>query len=279
MRTLDEITTSIRANFIANSDLQGIYGFSGTDTWSDVFSKVSIEALFTYIVAVAIWVHEAVIDTSKNEINTALSEQKLMSIPWFYSLAMKFQYGDGLIYNESTYSWEYTTIDTAKQIIKYVAIRETVVAGVSTLRFFVSKADKVKLTSAELAAFKNYLKLAGAAGMHYDIVSDDPYPITLTAKFYYNPQLLSATGALLADGSKPIVVAISNYFNTIKYGGVFSRQKLVDAMQAATGVSDLELLEVKFNGVVSTVPFFESPSGAFSFTESSLTATYIAYEY
>ena len=46
------------------------------------------------------------------------------SIPWYFDKAKAFQYGDALILNPRTFGYEYAKVDTSKQLVKYVAVRD-----------------------------------------------------------------------------------------------------------------------------------------------------------
>lgn len=276
-RTLDEIKQAIRADFVANITLQEAYGLDPAKTFDEQFSKVSLEAVFSFIVASAIYLFELIVDQKKAEVENMVAVEMPFSIPWYYAKSLAFQLGDSVTFDETTYKFEYPLIDETKQIVKYSAIRQREVSGVTRLQVFASKASKAALTADELNAFKAYIKGIGAAGTHFDFVSLAPDQLTINLTVYYNPQLLGGDGVSTSGGNKPVNDAIDSYLGAIKYGGAFNRTKLIDAVQAASGVYDAVLADVRMNGDLVNTQSFESPSGFY--VAATVTATYIpSYE-
>jgi hypothetical protein len=95
----------------------------------------------------------------------------------------------------------------------------------------------------------------------------------------YDPQVLDSEGNSLANGGKPVEDAIINYLDNIRYGGVFSRTRLVDAAQSASGVVDPQLGDVKMNTELNNSNAFESPSGFFKAQTLNLLYTPGYYDY
>lgn len=276
-RTLDEIKQAIRADFVANITLQEAYGLDSAKTFDEQFSKVSLEAVFSFIVASAIYLFELIIDKKKAEVESMVAVEMPFSIPWYYAKALAFQMGNSIVFDETTYKFVYPLIDETKQIVKYAAIRQREVSGVTRLQVFASKANKAALTADELNAFKAYIKGIGAAGTHFDFVSLAPDQLTINLTVYYNPQLLGGDGVSTSTGNKPVNDAIDSYLGAIKYGGAFNRTKLIDAVQAASGVYDAVLSDIRMNGDLVNTQSFESPSGFY--VAATITTTYLpSYE-
>lgn len=271
MRTLDQINQGIKADFVANEVLREAYGIDALKSFDDQFSKVSLESIIIFIVATAIWLLEVIVSQKETELESQIASEYPYSIPWYYNKALQFQLGDWLAF-DSSYKFTYPVIDEDKQIVKFVAIREREVDGVTTLQIFATKAAKDALTEDELAAFTAYIQQIGAAGTHFEFISLAPDTISLEMVCVYNPQLLSFEGERLAGGGKPVNEAIEAYLDGIKYGGSFTRTKLVDAIQVANGVFDVELESVLLNGVLNASRSFESPSGFFK--SDVITVTY-----
>jgi hypothetical protein len=276
-RTLDEIKQAIRADFVANITLQEAYGLDPAKTFDEQFSKVSLEAVFTFIVASAIYLFELIVDQKKAEVENMVAVEMPFSIPWYYAKSLAFQLGDLVTFDETTYKFAYPVIDETKRIVKYAAIRQREVSGVTRLQVFASKANKAALTANELNAFKAYIKGIGAAGTHFDFVSLAPDQLTINLTVYYNPQLIGGDGTSTSGGNKPVNDAIDSYLGAIKYGGAFNRTKLIDVVQAASGVYDAVLGDVRMNGDLVNTQSFESPSGFY--VAATVTAIYIpSYE-
>ncbi len=273
MRTLEEIKQAIRADFVANITLAESYGLDQDKTFDEQFSTVSLEAILTYIVASAIYLHELIINSKQTELETQIGAAYPFSAQWYHDQARLFQFGDELEFDLSTYKFGYTETDESKKIVQFVAIRQRELAGVTKLQVFAAKAAKAALEAAELAAFTSYIKEIGAAGTHFDFVSLDPDQLELNLIVTYNPQLVDGLGQLITDGSAPVNAAITSYLDNIKYSGKFNRSRLVDAVQAATGVLDVVLGNVSMNGDLTNTQSFESPSGFFQAETINVTYT------
>jgi hypothetical protein len=263
MRLLNDILNAIRTNFV----LREAYGLDASKTFDEQFSPVSIEAQLTGIVANAIYSHEYMVDERMREIESQIAVKYPFSIPWYYAKALEFQLGDTPVFNEETYQFSYPEVNPAKQIIKFVAVRQLITDNVTKLRIYATKENKQPLTGAELSAFQTYITQTGAAGTHFDFISQPPSNLILNYKVSYNPQILNSDGERLSGGGKPVDEAVISYLNNIRYGGVFNRTKNVDAVQSADGVLDAVLGDVKMNGVLNSSQSFENPSGFFKAQE------------
>lgn len=272
-RTHTEILDSIRADFVANVTLQEAYGLDPELLFLEQFSKTSIEAIWTYIVASAIYLHELIIDKKQTEIETTIANKQSFSIPFYQANCLKFQYGDALVFNETTYRFEYEAEDETKQIVKYASVRTLIIEGVSKLEVFVTKAGKVALSVNELAAFEAYFIATGAPGTHFKFVSLAPNQLEINLTVIYDPQLLGTTGQLLSDSSQPVNEAVDTYLNSIKYSGKFNRTKLIDQVQLASGVFDVVMGDVRMDEELSNSQLFSSPSGFFEAETINVTYT------
>jgi hypothetical protein len=274
MRTLDEIKQEIRGNFLADATLQEAYGLDPLKTFDDQFSKVSIEAIFTFIVAFSIWVFENILNTHTSDILNTIEKNAVSSIPWYHARCLSFQLGDFVTLNPETYRWDYPVIDETKRIIKFAAVRTVDVAGVTKLRVFVSKANKIALTTSEIQAFDRYIKEIGAAGTHFEIISQAPAQMSFKIQITRDPMVLGFDGKNLSDGSDVVGDAIRSYLDGIVYGGVFNKTRLIDAIQSVTGVVDVVLSEVKSGANIISGQNYESPGGAFTFDAVNSIITY-----
>lgn len=274
MRTIDEIKQAIRADFVANSTLQEVYGLDPGKTFDEQFSKVSIEAILTYIVAVAIWALESLMAKHQTDIDTAITQNALCSIPWYHAQCLNFQLGHSLQYNPETYGFEYPEIVSTARIIQFAAVRQLESEGITKLRILVSTARKQPLTTERKQAFEAYIKEIGAAGVHYEIVSQPPSPLSFKLQIVRNAMILDATGNRLNGEGNAVNEAIAAYLDNIIYGGVFNRTKLIDAIQLADGVVDVILNEVKVGADVVASQNIEAPGGAFIFNLNASEITY-----
>lgn len=243
MRTLNDITNDLKVRFIENSELAAMYALDPSKTFDEQFSKVSFEALIINIVALACYLVERTFATTSDEVDAAINARYVASIPWFRDQALGYQDGYDLVFNDATRSYGYAVDDPDARIIAYAAARE-VTDESRKVQILVSKDKKEPLTDDELSRFSHYMRRIAPAGTRLDFVSKASDKLQISAQINYNPLLLTSEGKRLTDGTSPINEAIEQYIDTIKYGGVFNKTKLVDAIQNAEGVTDVILHSV-----------------------------------
>ena len=244
-RALTEIYDQLVAEKEAKAELTGLLPDpdSAADLINDVntntTSKTAVWRLQLFVMAFGIWVHEQIFDQHKAEIQAFADTLIGGTSRWLRSEAFKFQLGDSLSFDEDTQKFSYPIINTANQIIKRASVQE--IGG--QVRLKVAKEDTggnpVPLDASELTAFTAYINQIKFAGTNTSITSNPADELIIEFDVYYDPILMDGTGTLLSDGStKPIEVAIQNYLDNIPFNGVLNLTKLVDAVQAATGVVD-----------------------------------------
>lgn len=241
-RTIKQIKSAMTEQFMQDAVIIERYGFQAGATFDETFSAVSIESVWFSIVASAIFVLESLFDAFRKDVNTTIAGAVVASIPWYHKIALEFQYGDSLVFDEATQQFVYPSVDESKQVVKFAACRD-LGGGVSVLA---SGADEdgnpVALEPSVLTAFEAYLNERKPAGVLLSVGSYGPDQIRLVMRVQYDPQILNPDGSLILDPSVfPVENAVSGYLRGIVYGGVFNKTKLVDAVQAADGVQDVVL--------------------------------------
>lgn len=244
-RTIRQIKGAMTQQFMADSTIVELYGFQAGATFEDVFSAVSLESIWFSIVAAAIYVLETLFDAFKEDVDAKIAESVVASIPWYHKISLEFQYGDSLAFDENTQSFVYPVIDTTKQIVKYAACRD-----LGGMVYVLASKDNgfgspTALSEEELTAFNSYLHERKPAGVLLQTNSLEPDQVQISITVQYNPQVLSSDGQLIAEpGVYPVEDAINDYLAGIVYGGDLNKTKLIDAVQAASGVLDVILNQV-----------------------------------
>lgn len=287
MRTQTEILNEIKAAYIADTTVRERYNITGTATFDELFSPVSIEALIFYVVSVAIYGCEYLFAQHIIEVEAREDQMRIGGIPWWIKLCQDFQFGDTLVYNENTHLYEYAVIDESAQIIKYAAVRE----GSSGLNILVNTDSgglpaKIEDSSAERDAFDAYLRKVKIAGLPLTWGSYNADQIKVQLTVVRDAMLLNSVGELIEDGSKPVDNALSAYIASLAFGtGVINKTALLNAIEAATGVIDVYFTTSGWLQVsTDAVPAFTAVSGqnlqsfggSFILQESNLTINYIA---
>lgn len=280
MRTLNDITNDLKSSFVSNGELVAMYGLDSAKTFDEQFSKVSFEALIINIVALACYLVERTFSTTSDEVDAAIDSRYVASIPWYREQALAYQHGYDLTYNEATRSYGYAVDDPDARIVAFAAARETKDSNeVQRVQILVSKEEKQPLTEDELSRFAHYMQRVAPAGSRLDVVSKASDRLQISAQVNYNPLLLTSEGKRITDGTSPVAEAIENYINSIKYGGVFNKTKLTDAIQGAEGVTDVILRSVDTatsNGDFITLDGNNYASTSGSFVVDGLIISYLA---
>lgn len=240
-RSVTEIKKTMTDAFIADPTIREKYGLSKRDTWSGSFSSVSLENIIFFILASCFHVLEVMFDRYKEDVEDKISSAVVASVPWYYKMALAFQYGDALVLNPVTCRYGYAREDEGKRVVKYAAVRDK---GTS-VQILVSGEENGKpaaLPNDVLTVFKQYMNRVKIAGVVLNISSHESDRVLVRAIITVNPLVLDGNGVLLRDGkSKPVETAIANHLKSIIYGGTFNKTRLVDAIQAVEGVEDVEL--------------------------------------
>ena len=123
-RTVAEIKKTMTDAFMADATIREKYGLNESSTWNGSFSSVSLENIIFFIVAACCHVLEYIFDSYMKAVEEKVAMAVVASVPWYYKMAMAFQYGDSLVLNEATQQYEYATLDESKQVVKYAAVRD-----------------------------------------------------------------------------------------------------------------------------------------------------------
>jgi hypothetical protein len=244
-RTLEEIQSSILLKKSETERLNALEVLTTSEKNNlsnlNTTSKVSIWRLFVYIQAFAIFVHETIFDTHKQEIEELIALNKIHNLRWYRGKALIFQLGYSLYLESDLYNND--TVDEslvlASQIVKQASVEE--LAG--RLKIKVAKEDGnglgalTFLTNPEIQAFTQYMSLVKDAGTRIDIISRAPDQLKLTLDLYFDPLILSSNGERL-DGSEnePILKAIEFFLYNLEFNGELILTKFTDYLQLVEGV-------------------------------------------
>lgn len=273
-RTIEEISTYLKSGFVGNETIRDAYGLVAGKTFDEQFSKVSIESILIYVFAASAWVLEQMWEAFRVETEQRINDAYVTSLSWYYRKALEFQKGDALVFDEKTYSYKYPAVDTDKQVVKNVAVRQVTDNDVTKLKIYFSDAEKKPLTGDVRQAFEAYMREIGAAGIHYLFVSEAPDLLRVHLKIYYNPLVLDSNGVRLGGGGKPVEEVIESYLNGLEYGGTFYASKLVDMIQATEGVKDVEMNGTTWKGTREERRRIDADAGAFVYERNESDIVY-----
>ena len=163
-RKVAEIKKTMTDAFMADATIREKYGLKEGDTWSKSFSSVSLENIIFFVVAACCHVLETIFELYINDVDEKISMAVVASVPWYYKMAMSFQYGDKLVLNEKTQQYEYAEIDESNQVVKYAAVRDRG-TSVQILVNGDKDGEPVALSDSVLMVFKQYMNRVKVAGV------------------------------------------------------------------------------------------------------------------
>jgi len=180
------------------------------------------------------WTLENLFDYHKSEVDAIISAQKPHTLQWYVSKAKLFQFGATLPDNSDTYLSPST--DPSVAIVKYAAAVE--LSNLVRIKAAKDNAGTLEsLTPVQLSSFAAYMNRIKDAGVRLQVTSGDPDNLQLVLKVFYDPLVLTSTGARV-DGSSltPVLDAVNSFLSSLPFNGVFILNQLIAALQAVDGV-------------------------------------------
>ena len=221
-RTINQIQQQIITQKNGQSALNSLNSPSQTSIWN----------LWTYIMAVAIFVQESLWDLFQTQLETQIANAPAWTDQWIQSQAFLFQYDATTpqILNLVNFVPTYPVVDTTKQIISRCSVT-TLPNKIVKVKVATNNPPQA-LNSAQLTSFQGYLSEITAAGVQYNAVSFSADNIYINAQILYNGQYASTI-----QGS--VISSINNYLANIPFDGYIRVSSLEEAILATTGVNDV----------------------------------------
>lgn len=241
MRTTEQIKKEMTDAVLADATLRDTFGLTQDQEWDTQVSSVSILNLIIYITAMAIRTLEWLHDRFKQEVEERIAAAFPGTISWYWNKVMQFRYG----YDVNQYGvYEGAALEHPEAlIITHCAVMEVdngilvkVNKGTGTFE---------PLTPSEQEALKAYVDTVKFAGTTARIWSYRPDELRVKLYVWRDPQVLELDddGRIhrRTDGAEVVKDAVAAYLNSIAYGGVFNKTKLIDAVQQVEGVRDVTI--------------------------------------
>lgn len=218
-----------------NADLQSLDSTSSTAIWR----------LWAWVIATVLFTVETMHDLFKAEVEGIVASKIPGSLPWYRSICLSFQYGDGLVFSGGQYG--YASIDPEKQIIDQCSVRE----AVDGLVIKIAKEDDgelVPLANEEENSFQAFIQKVKFAGTHVRIINIEGNKMRIEGTIYYDPLMINSDGTDKNTGSRPVDLAIGNFLRSLPFDGRLKRTAIIDAILSVPGVFDvsLEILSYKY---------------------------------
>ena len=227
-RSIEQIQQSI---FTARKDT------ALTDLTSQ--SKTAIWRLFIYIMSVAIYAFEVILDKHYSDVTQKLTEEKAHTARWYRSKALAFQFGFDLVVDSDNFNnTNYTTEQISEsKIVKYAAVVEAENDSRLIVKIAGETDDELnRLNEQQVASFKTYMQEIRDAGVKLTVINYEADKLFLELQINYDPLVLSSNGQHLINANYPVVDAIKAYMKELPFNGELVLAHLVDKLQQVEGV-------------------------------------------
>ncbi|MFE3868689.1 nucleotidyltransferase [Flavobacterium sp. LS2P90] len=266
-RTKTQIKSEITTPFMANENLAYKYGFSVGASFDAEFSLLSLENILFEIMALALFVHEQFFDQHAREVNERLANEKAGTLPWYRTMALRFQYGFDLVQDKDYFDNGNATITQIEdsKIIKYAAINE----AEDSSRVILKIAGEVNgvLTDfddpAQVEAIEAYINEIRVAGVEVTIINYKADKLYLNLRIKRDVLLFTETGMDKLVGNYPVNEALQEFMKELKFNGELRLSALIDKLQLIPGVLDATLLAAESSWIDPALSGYGVPQPIF----------------
>lgn len=243
MRTIDEIKRGMEEAWMSDAVLAEAYGFTVGDSWGGFFSKVSVENLLLYIVAVAIHVVEVLMGEHKAEVEALIDAEAVHRPKWYRDKVLRFMKGKTLAEGTDVYDTTGMTesdIEEA-QVVKYAAATESADSSVLTIKVAGrdSEGSLQKLDEETEGQLNAYIREVKDAGVRVKLVNMDADEYSCDVTVFYDAML---TGDTVRE---KVEETIGAYITGLPFNGEYTNMALTDRLQTVEGVKIVEVRSAK----------------------------------
>src|ERR1035437_1529481 len=236
-RSINTIQSQIKASITADPNLSGL----------NSPSQVAIYTLWSYIVAVGIFIQESLWDLYQTNLNTQIANIPAWTDKWVQTQVLKFQYDSivsQVVQLDSNFVPAYVPIDATKQIITRISVstKPNRIVAVKTAASLPPSA----LSAPQLTALQAYLDVIAPAGIKYICTSLAADQLMVGASIYYD-------GQYAASISASVIQAINDFMANIEFDGYVKLSALETAILNVQGVNDVVLNNVSLRA--DSVPY------------------------
>lgn len=248
-RSIKEIYDQMAAEKASLTSLNGLLPTENTGAYVNLLaqlssnSKVAMWRLFMYIVAAGHFIHETMWDYAKQEMELLAQKSIAGNLAWYRAEVFKWQFGHLLLWNPVNFRYYYadTTSQNAidSRLCKRVACVEVINVDFKGIKIKLAKESGgtlAPLTQNELDSLQAYIDRIKFAGVETDVISQPADSLLTNIKIYYQGTLDSADFQTAAKDT------IKSYISNLDFNGMFFSSKMVDALQAMSGVVDVVIV-------------------------------------
>jgi hypothetical protein len=265
-RTQTQIKSEITTPFMANESLAAKYGYAVGASFDAEFSKVSIENIIFEIVALAIFLHELFFDQHNKEVDEKLANQKSGRLPWYKTMALRFQYGFDLVTDQDYFNNGTATAEqiAVSKIVKYAAVDESDDESRIVIKIAGETGGLLLPISLEQkTAFEAYIKEIKWAGVDTTVINYLPDKLYLTIQIKRDALVLSSSGMSILNANYPVNDAIQEFMKELPFDGELRLSALVDKLQKVPGVLDATILSAQSAWINPSISGYDLPQPIF----------------
>lgn len=277
-RTIEEIKKEMTDYFVKNNSIQALYGLDPEKNFEDQFSKVSLESILFYVVAVCIWTLEKLFDRHKQECRELIDELKPHSLRWYANKAKMFQFGKSLVPETDQYDNDGMTEEQVQeqQVVKYSAVVEK--AAIVYVKVATgSPGNRGQLSREQEEALKAYFKEVKDAGVKLNVVNLPADRFNIDIDVYYDPQVFDNSLNKLDGTGKLVHNTIADFVENLPFNGEYRNSALINTLTEIDGVVLVELKQATANGQPINAKYVPE-AGYFRVDKNTLNINAIAYE-
>lgn len=235
-RSIDTIYAQIITEKAARQELDAL----------DSGSATAIYRLWAYVVASVIFTLETLFDFHRAEVEGIIATQKPGSLLWYRAMCLGYKPGAGLVVENGRVGYP-PGANEMPPLLAQCSVREA--ADGIVIKIAKEVAGELEPLSTidnneeenELNPFSAYLAQIKYAGTPARIINSPAELLMISAVIFYDPIMITASGTLIADGSRPVDNAIQAYLRNLPFDGRLKRTALIDAILAAPGVKDVQI--------------------------------------
>lgn len=232
-RTISEIKEGITAEFMRNVDVARAYGFEPGASFSQQFSKVSVESLLFYIMASATWTLEQLFSLHREEVELRIATLTPHRPRWYRDKVLGFMKGRDLAPDSD----EYDTTGllpseiAREKVVKHAHVAENADASILTIKVAgESQQKKVPLDAVTEQQLSAYIAEIKDAGVRIALVNQPADTLAITLDVGHSKLIDVPT---LRD---KITAAARSYIEDIPFGGQYAHSELAAAVRGIEGV-------------------------------------------
>ena len=195
-------------------------------------STEAIWVLWVNMTAFIIWLQENLWDAHVIEIQEIAGRAVPGTVRWYQYIALQYQEGYSLEWNNERLQYEYPVIDESAKIVKRSSVREF--GGIVQIKYAKLDADNnpEPLNPGEKAAFNSYMYKVKFAGTFLQEISEPGDLLKLNMDVYYDPI------GLVNNVRSAVEAAINNYIYNLPFDSELRISKIIDQIQLVRSVVD-----------------------------------------